>query len=417
MSHPPIQLFAPSFDIDRCLAEVRACLEKGWTGIGFKTVEFEQRFCAYVGAPFGHFVNSNTNGIHVLLEMLKMTHGWADGDQIVSTAMTFVSTNHSILHAGLAPVFADVDESLCVTAKSVRAVLTPRTRAVVFVSIGGNSGEIEAIGQLCRERGLLLILDAAHACGARLRGRHLSSFADYSVFSFQAVKNLPTGDAGLVTVRTAEEDELLRRLCWCGINKDTYSRSKDGYKWLYSVDEVGYKYHGNALMAGIALAALDHIDSGNERRREIALRYRHGLDGFLGLRFIGHANEAESSRHLVQFHCPDRDKLISHLDACQIGTGVHYRANSRYPMYAHLPSPRAETYDQQIISLPLHLRLSDEDVAHVVAQIRNFMVKSLPGVRAVPAAGAATATAGATAGATALATAVGPATTDACAAA
>lgn len=386
MSHAPIQLFAPSFNIDRCLAEVRACLEKGWTGIGFKTVEFEQRFCAYIGAPFGHFVNSNTNGIHGLLEMLKMTQGWADGDEIVSTAMTFVSTNHSILHAGLAPVFADVDDSLCVTTESVRAVIGPRTRAVIFVSIGGNSGEIEAIAQLCRQRGLLLILDAAHACGSRLRGRHLSSYADYAVFSFQAVKNLPTGDAGLVTVRTAEEDELLRRLCWCGINKDTYSRSKDGYKWLYSVDEVGFKYHGNSIMAGIALAALDDIDSGNARRREIALRYRQGLDGLLGLRYIAHANEAESSHHLVQFHCPDRDKLIAYLDSCHIGTGVHYRANSRYPMYAHLAAPHAEVVDQQIISLPMHLRLSDDDIARVVAQIRNFMIKSLSELRPVLAA-------------------------------
>jgi dTDP-4-amino-4,6-dideoxygalactose transaminase len=388
MSQAPIALFAPSFDIDRCLAEVRACLERGWTGIGFKTVEFEKQFCAYVGAPYGHFVNSNTNGIHVLLELLKTTRGWQDGDEIVSTAMTFVSTNHSILHAGLAPVFADVDESLCVTVDSVRAVLSPRTRAVIFVSIGGNSGEIEAIGELCRQRGLLLILDAAHACGARLRGKHLSSYADYSVFSFQAVKNLPTGDSGLVTTRTAEEDELLRRLCWCGINKDTYSRSKDGYKWLYSVDEVGFKYHGNALMAGIALASLEGLDAGNERRRAIALRYRDGLDGFLGLRFISHANEAESSRHLVQFHCRERDRLIAHLDSCQIGAGVHYRSNTRYPMYAHLASPRAEAFDEQIISLPLHLRLSDRDVAEVVAQIRNFMLKSLPDGRSVPEAAA-----------------------------
>ena len=386
MTPPAIQLFAPSFNIDRCLAEVRICLEKGWTGIGFKTVEFEQHFCAYIGAPFGHFVNSNTNGIHVLLAMLKMTQGWADGDEVISTAMTFVSTNHSILQAGLAPVFADVDDSLMVTVESVRAAITPRTRAVVFVSIGGNSGEIEAIAQLCRQRGLLLILDAAHACGSRLRGRHLSSYADYAVFSFQAVKNLPTGDAGLVTVRTAQEDELLRRLCWCGINKDTYSRSKDGYKWLYSVDEVGFKYHGNSIMAGIALAALDDIDAGNARRREIALRYRQGLDGLLGLRYISHANEAESSRHLAQFHCPDRDKLIAYLDSCNIGTGVHYRANSRYPMYAHLAAPHAEMVDQQIISLPMHLRLSDEDIARVVAQVRNFMIKSLSDARPALAA-------------------------------
>jgi dTDP-4-amino-4,6-dideoxygalactose transaminase len=373
MSTRNIQLFAPSFDIERCLEEVRQCLEKGWTGIGFKTVEFEKRFCAYIDEPFGHFVNSNTNGIHLLLEMLKATRVWSDGDEVVSTAMTFVSTNHSILHADLKAVFADVDASLCVTADSIRKVLTPRTRAVIFVSIGGNSGELEAIAELCRERGLVLILDAAHACGSRLNGRHLSSYADYTVFSFQAVKNLPTGDSGLVTVRSAEEDALIRQLSWCGINKDTYSRSKDGYKWLYSVDHVGFKYHGNALMAGIALVSLDGIDAGNARRREIAQRYRDGLDGFAGLRFIAHANEGESSRHLAQFHCADRDRLINELDGVGIGTGVHYRANSRYPMYADQASPNAETFDQEIISLPLHLRLSDEDVDYVIAQIRSIL--------------------------------------------
>jgi dTDP-4-amino-4,6-dideoxygalactose transaminase len=381
-----IQLFAPHFDIDRCLAEVRACLEKGWTGIGFKTVEFEQRFCQQIGAPYGHFVNSNTNGIHVLLEMLKLTRCWVVGDEVVSTAMTFVSTNHSIVHAGLLPVFADIDDSLCVTADSVRAALTPRTRAVIFVSIGGNSGEIEAIAALCRERGLVLILDAAHACGARLHGRPLSSYADYTVFSFQAVKNLPTGDAGLVTVRTAEEDDLIRRLCWCGINKDTYSRSKDGYKWLYSVDEVGFKYHGNSIMAAIALVSLDDLEAGNARRRVIAARYREALDGFLGLKYIAHANEEESSRHLVQFRCHDRDRLIAHLDTCGIGTGVHYRSNSRYPMYADQRSPNSERLDQEIVSLPLHLRLSDADIDHVIKHILAFMKPPLAAAGRAPAA-------------------------------
>lgn len=385
MSTRNIQLFAPSFDIDRCLEEVRQCLEKGWTGIGFKTVEFEKRFCAYIDEPFGHFVNSNTNGIHLLLEMLKATRAWADGDEVVSTAMTFVSTNHSILHADLKAVFADVDASLCVTADSIRAVLTPRTKAVIFVSIGGNSGELEAIAALCRERGLVLILDAAHACGSRLNGRHLSSYADYTVFSFQAVKNLPTGDSGLVTVRSADEDALIRQLSWCGINKDTYSRSKDGYKWLYSVDHVGFKYHGNALMAGIALVSLDGIDAGNARRREIAQRYRAGLDGFAGLRYISHANEGESSRHLAQFHCADRDQLINELDMVNIGTGVHYRSNSRYPMYADQATPNAEKFDQQIISLPLHLRLSNEDVDHVIGQVRRIL-QSASAQATVPAA-------------------------------
>lgn len=376
-----VQLFAPQFDIERCLAEIRICLEKGWTGIGFKTVEFEQRFCATIGEPHGHFVNSNTNGIHLLLEMLKATRGWRAGDEVISTAMTFVSTNHSIVHAGLKPVFADVDASLCVTTDSVRSVITERTRAVVFVSIGGNSGEIEAIAALCRQKGLVLILDAAHACGSRLHDRPLSAYADYSVFSFQAVKNLPTGDAGLVTARSQSEDELLRRLSWCGINKDTFSRSKDGYKWLYSVDDVGFKYHGNSIMAAIALVSLDDLEAGNARRRAIAERYRACLDGRFGLGYVTHANEAQSSRHLVQFRHPERDRLIAHLDGCGIGSGVHYRSNSRYPMYADQKTPNANRLDQSIISLPLHLRLTDDDVDYVIEHVLEFAALAQPSQR------------------------------------
>ena len=370
-----IPLFVPSFDVDGCLAEIRVCLEKGWTGIGFKTTEFEDLFSEYVGEKYCHFVNSNTNGIHLLLEMLKLTKGWADDDEIISTGLTFVSTNHSIIHAGLKPVFADVDRSLCITAAEVERKITPRTRAVVFVAIGGNSAELPAIADLCRAKGLAMILDAAHSAGARLHGRHLSSYADYSIFSFQAVKNLPTGDSGLITVRTEEEDRLVRQLSWCGINKDTYSRSQGGYRWQYSVDAVGFKYHGNSIMAAIAIAQLRLLEAGNARRRELAALYRDGLAGLPDVHYIAHSNEEESSRHLIQFILPRRNDLIAHLQDCGVGTGVHYLCNSRYGMYSHNDVPFSQSIDERIISLPCHLKMTDEDAGFVIDRISEFYGK------------------------------------------
>lgn len=367
-----IQLFTPSFDVDACLAEIRICLEKGWTGIGFKTGEFEQKFADYIEQPYCHFVNSNTNGMHLLLEMLKKTKGWQDGDELISTAMTFVSTNHSIVHAGFEPVFADVDESLCMSAAEIAKKIGPKTRAVVFVAIGGNAGELPAIAELCRAKGLVLVLDAAHSAGSRLNGRHLSAYADYSVFSFQAVKNLPTADSGLITTRSEQEDTLVRQLSWCGINKDTYTRSQGGYKWLYSVDDVGYKYNGNSIMAAIAIVQLTSLDAGNARRRELAALYQSQLAGVGGMRFIAHSNEKESSRHLVQFILSARNELIEHLDNCGVGTGVHYRSNTKYPMYAGNTTPFADQIDERIISLPCHLKLSDEDVTYVTDCIKDF---------------------------------------------
>lgn len=370
-----IALFTPAFDVEGCLNEIRICLEKGWTGIGFKTLEIEKNFGEYIGQPYCHFVNSNTSGIHLIFELLKRTRGWSEGDEVISSPMTFVSANHSILQSGLMPVFADVDETLCMPLQHIEALITPRTRAVLFVAIGGNAAQLEQVQAMCRARGLVLVLDAAHAAGARLHGRSLSSYADYSIYSFQAVKNLPTGDSGLITVQSAAENELVRHLSWCGINKDTYSRSQDGYKWLYNVDEVGYKYNGNSIMASIAIVQLKLLDEGNARRRAIAAQYRAQLDGVAGVRYLAHANEAESSRHLVQFIVEQRNELIDFLDQQGVGCGVHYRSNTKYPMYAHNATPFADAIDEQIVSLPCHLKLSDEDVAYVAGQIKAFYAK------------------------------------------
>jgi dTDP-4-amino-4,6-dideoxygalactose transaminase len=375
MVNKSIQLFTPHFQIEECLAEIRVCLEKGWTGIGFKTNDFEKLFSEYTGQKYCHFLNSNTNGSHLLLEMLKKTKGWADGDDIISTAITFVSTNHSILNARLNPVFADVDDSLCMTPANVRASITSKTRAVIFVGIGGNSGCIEEIANICKEKGLVFIYDAAHSAGSKLNGRDLSFYADYTVYSFQAVKNLPTADSGLITVKTEEEDKLVRQLSWCGINKDTFSRSKDGYKWLYSVDDVGYKYNGNSIMAAIAIVQLRYLDEGNARRRTLAAMYQSKISKIPRLHYISHANEHESSRHLVQLLLPNskfRNDLIEYLDQNGIGSGVHYRSNSRYPMYANNTTPYSNEIDEKIISLPCHLNLSDEDVGYVVEKISDF---------------------------------------------
>lgn len=379
MSSEYIQLFQPHFEIDNCLAEIRTCLEKGWTGIGFKTNDFENQFSEYINQKYCHFINSNTNGIHLLLEVLKITKNWKEDDEIISTALTFVSTNHSILHAKMKPVFAEVDDSLCLTAENIAKKITSKTRAVVFVSIGGNSGEIEKIAKLCKNHGLVFILDAAHSAGSRLSGKHLSDYADYSIFSFQAVKNLPSADSGLITLKTEEEDSLARKLSWCGISKDTFSRSKDGYKWLYSVDYLGYKYNGNSIMGAIAIAQLPALDSGNLRRVEIASNYQKNLLGIVGLTFISHANSNESSRHLVQLILPTeqlRNNLIHYLDENKVGSGVHYRSNTFYPMYSSNQTPFTDDISKRIISLPVHLKLSNSDINRICDLIVKFPISN-----------------------------------------
>lgn len=166
-----IQLFSPKFEVEECLEEIRECLEKGWTGLGFKTVEFEEQWKKYTGMPFAHFLNSATIGLNLAVEIMKEEYGWNDGDEVITTPITFVSTNHAIPRAGLKAVFADIDDTMCLSPKSVEERITDKTRAVIFVGIGGNTGHYEEIVEICKEHGLKLILDAAHMAGTRLNGK------------------------------------------------------------------------------------------------------------------------------------------------------------------------------------------------------------------------------------------------------
>jgi dTDP-4-amino-4,6-dideoxygalactose transaminase len=140
-----IQLFRPRFHIDECLEEIRECLEKGWTGLGFKTVQFEDAWKEYTGLDNAHFLNSATAGLHLALNIYKNDRQWIDGDEIITTPITFVSTNHAILYENLTPVFADVDQYLCLDPDDVERKITERTKAVMFVGIGGNTGQLEKI--------------------------------------------------------------------------------------------------------------------------------------------------------------------------------------------------------------------------------------------------------------------------------
>lgn len=373
----PIHLFVPTFRIEETLAEIRECLEKGWTGLGYKTVQFEEAWQQYTGLPHAHFLSSGTAGLHLAVRLLKERHGWADGDEVISTPLTFVSTNHAILYEQLNVIFADVDEYLCLDPESVAARITPRTRAVMFVGLGGNTGRLEETARLCRERGLRLILDAAHMAGTRWRGRHVGAEADAAVFSFQAVKNLPTADSGMICFADPELDAEARRWTWVGIDKDTYARtmSRGAYKWHYDVDHVGFKYHGNSIMAAMGLVALKYLDRDNAYRRTLCAWYDEQLDG--KVQRIPVRDGCESARHLYQILVEDRDEVMLGLNEHTIYPGVHYQDNATYPMYAWMRGtcPRAEDASARIISLPLHMRLTRGDVVRIHEALREILAR------------------------------------------
>ncbi len=381
----PVHLFVPTFRIDEVLAEIRECLEKGWTGLGYKTVAFEEAWCAYSGLPQAHFLSSASAGLHLAWRLLREAGGWQAGDEVITTPLTFVSTNHALLYEGLTPVFADVDEHLCLDPASVEARIGPRTRAVCFVGLGGNPGRYAAIRDLCRSRGLSLVLDAAHMAGTWVDTgpegadrRHAGWDADVAVFSFQAVKNLPTADSGMICCADPALDAEARKLSWMGINKDTYTRTlgAGSYRWMYDVEEVGWKYNGNSIMAAMGLVGLRYLEADNERRREICSLYDAELAGSPTVERVPLTAGVVPSRHLYQVLVDRRDEVMVGLNERGIYPGVHYRDNTWYRMYAEVPGaaecPAARRASERLISLPLHLRLSRADVARVGAALREL---------------------------------------------
>lgn len=369
-----IQLFTPTFRVEECLDEIRECLERGWTGLGYKTLEIEEAWNEYTGLPHSHYLNSATAALHLAFELLKEQREWQDEDEVITTPLTFVSTNHAILHSRLRPVFADIDEYLCLDPGSVRSRITARTRAVVFVGMGGNTGQLPEIVDICRTNGLALVLDAAHMAGTKLDGLDPGLLADVSCYSFQAVKNLPTADSGMVCFDDSELDAAARKMSWLGISKDTYARTSRGtYAWLYEVDKVVFKYHGNSIMAALALVGLKYLDDDNQRRRELASQYDAAFANSPGVRPIRVAPGCQSSRHLYQVRVSSRERVIERLQEQGIYPGVHYRDNTDYPMYREWKNqcPLAHEAASEILSLPMHLQLSDSAARRIAAIVAS----------------------------------------------
>jgi perosamine synthetase len=368
---PLIPIFRPSYD-EAELRAVQEVFESRWIGLGPKTAEFERRFAEYVGTPHAVAVNSATAALHLALMVLNVTNG-----EVITTPMTFVSTNHAILYNDAIPVFADIEpDTLNISAESVRQHLTDRTRAIIVVHYGGHACDMDPILAVARGSGIPVVEDAAHGCGGTYKGRNLGSLGTLGCFSFHAVKNLATGDGGMITLSDPAFDRQLRRLRWCGIDKDTWDRSEvdQRYSWYYTVQELGYKYHMNDIAAAIGLVQLEKLERGNARRREIVAYYNARFADLDWLEIPVEKSYARSAFHNYVVKLDRRDELIAYLRERRISAGVHYLPNHLYTMYRKYggEAPVAERVWRRLVTLPLYPDMTEADVERVAEAVRSF---------------------------------------------
>ncbi|HEU0168036.1 MAG TPA: DegT/DnrJ/EryC1/StrS family aminotransferase [Chloroflexota bacterium] len=366
-----IPVFRPTVDQDEIDA-VTEVLKSGWWGLGPKTQELEQAFAHYVSASHAVGLNSCTAALHLALKVAGV-----EGGEVITTPLTFISTNHAILYNDAEPVFADIEEdTLNIDVRDIERKLSPRTKAIMVVHYGGHPVDLDEIHALADPRGIPVIEDAAHAAGASYKGRPIGSISMATCFSFHAVKNLATGEGGMVTIADEALDKRLRQLRWMGITKDTWNRSEDvsKYSWYYSVDELGYKCHMNDIPAALGLVQLSKLENTNARRREIAQRYTAGLRHLSWLQTPVERPYVHSSFHNYVIKAQTRDELMAHLQRAGIATGMHYIPNHLYPMYQrwYTKLPVVERVWETLVTLPLFPDLTDGEVDQVIEAVTSF---------------------------------------------
>lgn len=367
-----IPVFRPSMG-DEEVKAVEEVLRSGWIGLGPKTREFEERFAIYTGAENAVALNSCTAALHLALKVMDV-----EGGEVITSPMSFISTNHAILYNHAAPVFADVEEdTLNMKFDEIERLISKNTKAILLVHYGGHACDMDPILDIARNRGIKVVEDAAHACGAEYKDRKIGSIGDATCFSFHAVKNLAMGDGGMITLHDADIADRIRRLSWLGISRGTWDRSKEkAYKWEYDVEEVGYKYHLNDVLAAIGIVQLEKLDRANARRRQIVEKYNEAFKDLDWLKTPVEKDYAKSANHNYVIKVLDgrRDSMIEHLAANGISAGVHYIPNHLYGMYKphYRRLPVAERVWRQLVTLPLFPDLTETEQDRIIEKVRDF---------------------------------------------
>ena len=367
-----MNIFLPNMRTTEILPELERILNSGWIGLGPEVTKFEESICSYVSSQYATTTSSCSTALQISLRCLALE----PGSKIATTPVTFVSTNHSILNEGHIPVFVDVNPLTGnITPSSLMQALSnpPDLKCLFLVHLAGYPCDIDEIEKICKESGVVIIEDCAHAFGASYKGRMIGDCDNMCCWSFQAVKNLPVGDGGAVTTKNKHLDTMLKKLRWMGIDKDTISRAQSGYKWDYDVTDVGYKCFMNDITAAIGNVQIKYVTQDNARRKQIADYYR---DNIRNAKKPEYHNDRQSSYHFYPVFFDNKEKVYNGLVDNGIHPGMHYKLNTRYRMYSNSITTGdmsgALEYERTQLTLPIHTKLSDNDVERVVSIVNGL---------------------------------------------
>lgn len=342
---------------------VSEALLSGQYGHGPVTEAFEKEVAAFLGVPDVVAVASGTAALHIGL----LAAGIGPGDEVAVPSLTFCASVQAIRASGACPRFIEVSpDTLCVQAQDVLEAITPATRAVMPVLYGGRAVDLAGIQDVLDARGIVVIEDAAHAFGSCCGPKRVGSTGALTCFSYDPIKNLTCGEGGAVVPRNEQEASAARRLRGLGIAQSAGQRS---LATSYGVDGFGLRAHLSSINAAIGRVQLRNFATVEARRKELWRAYEAGLKKLDSVALVD-----VDVDHTVPFNCVvrvlrARDGVFRHLRSRGVEVGVHYPPNHLQPAFApwHRSLPMTESLGQQILSLPFHPGMDDEDVHYVVS--------------------------------------------------
>jgi dTDP-4-amino-4,6-dideoxygalactose transaminase len=358
---------------------VVSCLKSGWITTGPLCKAFEDKFCELTGASYALSVSSGTAGMHLMLLGMNIK----PGDEIITPSMTFASTLNMITLCGAKPVFVDIHyDTLNINADLIEGKITGRTRGIIPVHFAGAPVDMDRILGIAKKHDLFIIEDAAHGLGAYYKGVHVGGWGQMAIFSFHPIKNITTGEGGMVTLSDDQLESRLRLLRFHGIERDAWKRYGKGGNPDYDIETPGFKYNLTDIQAALGLAQLSRLEELNIRRRKLADLYRKGLEGMEGLELPG----IPAYHHIHAWHLfiikiisMDREHFMQKLSDYRIGYGIHFpvghRLNFIQKRYKVKKGELKETEraSTQIVSLPLFPDMKEEDVPYVCEAVREIL--------------------------------------------
>jgi perosamine synthetase len=353
------------------IAAVQAVLRSDWLTTGPAVDEFENAVAEFTGARYGVAVSSGTAALHCAAYAL----GIRPGDEVIVSPMTFAASANAVIYQGGTPVFADVEaDTLLIDPAEVERKISPRTSAVVAVDYAGQPCDYDALQWLCQRHGIPLIADACHSLGARYRGRPVGTLSPLTVFSFHPVKHITTGEGGMIVTDNEALAKRMRTFRNHGITTDHRQRASNG-AWFYEMVDLGFNYRISDIQCALGTSQLARLPQWIERRREIAARYDAAFERHGSIRPLATRAGACHAYHLyvVRVEARHRQEIFLRLRERGIGANVHYIPVHLHPYYRERfctsPGlcPVAEAAYEQILSLPIFPRMSDDDIGRVVS--------------------------------------------------